>query len=174
MRHLLIALFLLTPGFAAAQSVQDQIVSQLTAQGFTRIEVSRTLLGRVKIEARSPRLERELVFNPVTGEILRDYWEDRDDGGSVSPRVLIPRVGDDGDRGTVTAASSGKGGSSGGNSGSGSSGSGGSDDDRADDDRSGHGGGGDDRTGSDDDRSDDDSGRGRGRGRGGDSDGEDD
>ena len=176
MRHLLIALFLLTPGFAAAQSVQDQIVSQLTAQGFTRIEVSRTLLGRVKIEARSPRLERELVFNPVTGEILRDYWEDRDDGGSVSPRVLIPRVGDDGDRGTVTAASSGKGGSSGGNSGSGSSssGSGGSDGDRADDDRSGHGGGGDDRTGSDDDRSDDDSGRGRGRGRGGDSDGEDD
>ena len=183
MRYLLLALFLTIPGLAAAQSVQDQIVSQLTAQGFTRIEVSRTLLGRVKIEARSPSLERELVFNPVTGEILRDYWQDRDDGESATPRVLIPRAGDDDDgRGTVASSSgsssnSGNGGSGGsggsGSSGSGSGSSGGSghDDDRADDDRSGRGGG--DRSESDDDRSDDDSGRGRGRGRGGD-DGDDD
>ena len=178
MKHLLMALLLAMPGLAAAQSVQDQIVSQLTAQGFTRIEISRTLLGRVKIEARSARLERELVFNPVTGEILRDYWEDRDDGGSATPRVLIPRAGDeDDDRGTVTTSSAA--GPSGGasNSGSGSTGSS-RDDDRDDDDRSGRDSD-DDRSDSDDDRADDDraeddSGRGRGRGRGGDDDRDDD
>ena len=174
MKHLLMALLLAMPGLAAAQSVQDQIVSQLTAQGFTRIEISRTLLGRVKIEARSARLERELVFNPVTGEILRDYWEDRDDGGSATPRVLIPRAGDeDDDRGTVTTSSS----SGPSNSGSGSTGSS-RDDDRDDDDRSGRDSD-DDRSDSDDDRADDDraeddSGRGRGRGRGGDDDRDDD
>ena len=188
MRHVLIALFLLLPGLATAQSVQDQIVSQLTAQGFTRIEVSRTLLGRVKIEARSATLERELVFNPVTGEILRDYWEDRDDGSAAAPRVLIPRVGDDDDRPTTSAAASAGRGSGSGNSG-GSSGSS-RDDDRADDDRSGSGNGGgssrsddrddddsaeDDRAADDrDDDRDDDSGRGRGRGRGGDDDRGDD
>ena len=168
MRYLLIALFLLTSGLATAQSVQDQIVSQLTAQGFTRIEVSRTLLGRIKIDAKSATLDRELVFNPVTGEILRDYWHDNTPAANA-PRVLIPRVDDrNDDSRTATSASAG--------SGRGSSGSGRddgkADNDRGDDDRSGRGGG-DDRAGRDDHGSDDDSGRGRGRGRGGD-DGRDD
>ena len=173
MRHLLIVLFLLLPGLASAQSVQEQIVSQLTAQGFTRIEISRTLLGRVKIEARSPSLDRELVFNPATGEILRDYWQNRSDG-SAAPRVLIPDAHSDDDRRTAASTSggnsgSGRGGSgaSGSNSGSGSSSSGRGSDDRADDDRSGNSGSGSDRSGRDDgtDRDDD---KGRGRGRGGD------
>ena len=170
MKHLLTALLLAFPGLAAAQSVQDQIVSQLTAQGFTRIEVSRTLLGRVKIEALSPTLERELVFNPATGEILRDYWEDRDDGEAATPRVLISRPDDNDDRrSSASSASAGRGdtGSSGGGGNSGSS----RDDDRDDDDRSGRD---DDRSDRDDDRDDDDSGRGRGRGRGGDDDRDDD
>ncbi len=82
------------PMAAAAQSVQDSIIAQLQAQGFDRIEVSRTLLGRVVLNATSNRLERELVFNPVTGEILRDYWEERgDENDWVSPRVLVPNVG---------------------------------------------------------------------------------
>lgn len=149
MRHFLTALFLLVPGFAGAQSVQDQILSQLTAQGFTRIEVSRTLLGRVKIEARSASLDRELVFNPVTGEILRDYWQDNA-ADVATPRVLVPgRDRDDKGGRAVAATSSGKSGSSGG---------------RGDDDRSGRGGRNDDRnhedrSGSHADGSDDDSDR---------------
>jgi hypothetical protein len=169
MRHVLMILFLLCPGLASAQSVQDQIVSQLTAQGFSRIEVSRTLLGRIKIDARSANLDRELVFNPVTGEILRDYWRDRDDG-VASPRVLVPSADDrNDDRSGGRANNSGSGSSGGsgrddddsrdddsGSGGSGSSGSGGDDSgsgrDREDDDRSGDGGGGGDR---DDDGKDD-------------------
>ncbi|MFZ3581070.1 PepSY domain-containing protein [Loktanella sp. DJP18] len=133
MKYLLIVLLLLAPAAAQAQSVQDQIMTQLTAQGFTRIEVSRTLLGRVKIEARSPTLERELVFNPSTGEILRDYWQDRDDDDGSRPRVRISQANDDRDGADD-------------NSGRGSFSSGGGDD-RADD--------GDDRDDDSDDRDDD-------------------
>lgn len=76
-----------TPQFAAAQSVQDQIVSQLRAQGFSEITLQRTWLGRVRVIAKRDDLRRELVFDPQTGEILRDYWrEDNDDG----PRLFNP------------------------------------------------------------------------------------
>ena len=162
MRHLLIALFLLVPGLGHAQSVQDQIVTQLTTQGFTRIEVSRTLLGRVKIEARSDSLDRELVFNPSTGEILRDYWRARgDDDDSNRPRVLIPQVSDRNDdrdeRGGSIVGSSGKDRDDDDKAedDARSDRSGNDDDltDRSDDDRSGSGGGGDDDD--DDDREDD-------------------
>ena len=76
---------------AAAQTaghpVQDRIIAQLTEQGFTRVRISNTLLGRVRIYATSPEYTREIIFNPRTGEILRDYWDDEDDrgGGLVSP-----------------------------------------------------------------------------------------
>mgnify|MGYP006955165040 CR=1 FL=1 len=60
-----------TPQLALAQSVQDQIVSQLRGQGFTEISLQRTWLGRVRVIALRDDLRRELVFNPQTGEILR-------------------------------------------------------------------------------------------------------
>ena len=134
------------PGQALAQTAEDRIVRQLQAQGYRDIRVRRTLLGRVRILARRGSQEREIVLSPATGEILRDYWEDEDDG-----RVLRS---DD-------------------RSGSGRSGSGrddkdddrddGKDDDRddgkdddkdddRDDDNSGRGGGGDDDDDDDDDR----------------------
>ncbi len=74
----------------ARAGVQDAIIAQLTDQGFTHIRVSNTFLGRVRIFATSPKLTREIIFNPRTGEILRDYWDDDDDdddagGGLVSP-----------------------------------------------------------------------------------------
>lgn len=59
-----------------ASQVQDAIVNQLKAQGFTNIHIGRTLLGRVRIDATSDKQSREIVFNPRTGEILRDYWSD--------------------------------------------------------------------------------------------------
>ncbi len=84
------------PQAAAAQSVQDQIVTQLRAQGFTEIALNRTWLGRVRVIAVRDDLRRELVFNPQTGEILRDYWVDADDAG---PRILNPGGGSDDDAG---------------------------------------------------------------------------
>lgn len=62
------------PGFAGP--IEDSIVRQLREQGFSQIEVRRTLLGRSRIIARSRDLYREIVVSPVTGEILRDYWRE--------------------------------------------------------------------------------------------------
>ena len=76
-----------------AQSIQDSIVMQLQEQGYTDIVVNRTLLGRVRVVARNQTHERELVFNPTTGELLRDYW--RAIGESKrSNLTIIPRIAD--------------------------------------------------------------------------------
>lgn len=56
----------------SGQSVQDQIVAQLQEQGYGRIVVSRTFLGRVRVTAERGDRKREIVVNPITGEILRD------------------------------------------------------------------------------------------------------
>lgn len=64
---------------ASAQTAEDRIVRQLRAQGFEEIEVSRTLLGRVRIVAVEDDTLREIVLNPSTGAILRDYWTEIDD-----------------------------------------------------------------------------------------------
>ena len=81
---------------ALAQSAQDSIVAQLSQQGFRNITVSRTFLGRTRILATSNDLRREIVFNPTTGEILRDYWEDLDDDeDDESPRLINPAGGSD-------------------------------------------------------------------------------
>ncbi len=85
----------LAPAPAAADGIQDAIVAQLADQGFTHVRVSKTFLGRVRLYATSPDYTREIILNPRTGEILRDYWvavDERggghdDDGGGhiVSP-----------------------------------------------------------------------------------------
>lgn len=62
----------------AAPSV-DQIVAQLEAQGYDDIDVERTWLGRIRIEAESKTREREIIINPRTGEILRDFSYANDD-----------------------------------------------------------------------------------------------
>ena len=66
------------PGAADAAGT-DAIVSQLGEQGYRRITVSRTLLGRVRILATAPGRRREIILNPRTGELLRDYMQSSDD-----------------------------------------------------------------------------------------------
>jgi len=73
---------------ASAGAIEDRIVQQLKDQGFTEIEMSRTWLGRVRIEAESGTHEREIILNPRTGEILRDYWEGPDH--SAGPQIVNP------------------------------------------------------------------------------------
>lgn len=60
----------------------DAITQQLSAQGYDRIKVSKTFLGLVRVEAQRKGLQREIIFNPRTGEILRDYWEVEEDDDS--------------------------------------------------------------------------------------------
>lgn len=56
-----------------ADAITDRVVANLENQGFTVVQMDRTWLGRMWILAESLDVRREIVFNPVTGEILRDY-----------------------------------------------------------------------------------------------------
>ena len=95
----------LIPGASFAQTVEQAIIDQLAQQGFTRISVSRTLLGRTLIRATSGSMSREIVFNPTTGVILRDYWEDLDDDDDDGSRLINPRSSST-DRSGVSSPSS--------------------------------------------------------------------
>lgn len=150
---------------AMAQSYADDLVKQLSGQGYADISVETTFLGRVRIVAQGEGGHREIILNPRTGEILRDLWIA---AGGAAPKVTIVDHSSSGsgtgrDDGGDDNSGSGSGDdddNSGGdddNSGSGSgddnSGSGSDDDDNGgDDDNSGSGSGGD---GRDDDRNDD-------------------
>lgn len=61
------------PALADAASVRDRIVTLLREDGYSEIRVSRTLLGRMRFVATRRDAEREIVVNPNTGVILRDY-----------------------------------------------------------------------------------------------------
>lgn len=86
----ILILGLLLAGPVAAATVDEVITAQLRAQGYRIDEVSYTLLGRIYIGASMGNLRRELVINPRTGEILRDYQGvilQADGGGSASAQV---------------------------------------------------------------------------------------
>ena len=66
------------PGSALAQTLltpRDRVIAALEEQGYQVTRVRKTWLGRVQIRARAGDLRREIVLNPNTGEVLRDYVE---------------------------------------------------------------------------------------------------
>jgi hypothetical protein len=65
---------------ALAESPVDAVIRQLEGFGYRDISVRRTLLGRVRVQARRGADEREIVLDPRTGEILRDLLRARDGG----------------------------------------------------------------------------------------------
>lgn len=75
MRWLLLRLVLIfgsaAPSFA--DGISDQVLANLKAQGYHVVQMDRTWLGRMWILAENGEVRREIVFNPGTGEILRDY-----------------------------------------------------------------------------------------------------
>lgn len=74
MKRVLVVMALLVLGAkAGADTISDQVVRNLRAQGFEVVQMDRTWLGRMWILARNDTLQREVVFNPATGEVLRDY-----------------------------------------------------------------------------------------------------
>jgi phosphopantothenoylcysteine synthetase/decarboxylase len=94
------SLLIAPPAFAQRASVVDQVITQLKSQGYTRITVGRTLLGRTRIVARNDEMRREIIINPSTGEVLRDYWEvnaddDRRDDNDRSSSGSSRRESDD-------------------------------------------------------------------------------
>lgn len=76
MKRLLLAasvLVALSGGPAQARTVEEQVLTSLVGQGYTIIEHGYTFLGRLRIVAVNGEFQREIVVNPGTGEILRDY-----------------------------------------------------------------------------------------------------
>lgn len=66
-------------GAAHAETRVEAIARHLAEQGYHDIEIGRTFLGRARIEAEKNGMEREIIVNPRTGEILRDYWDEEGD-----------------------------------------------------------------------------------------------
>ena len=58
---------------ALAMSVEQRLVVSLKAQGYVILEDGYTWLGRLRIVAENSQYHREIVVNPETGEVLRDY-----------------------------------------------------------------------------------------------------
>ena len=77
-----------------AQSLIDQAVSQLTEQGYSRIEVKR-LGTTVKVEAQKGDRELEVVYDSATGDILKQEVNQIRDTDDTTPGVYISGRGDD-------------------------------------------------------------------------------
>lgn len=86
-----VAAFIATPGFS--QDYEADIMAQLQGQGYQGITLSHTWLGRTRIVAMLDGDLREIVFDPNTGEILRDLsrlavadagTDSDNDGGQVA------------------------------------------------------------------------------------------
>ncbi|MDC0738734.1 hypothetical protein N6L24_10620 [Cognatishimia sp. SS12] len=73
----------------ASATTLEALLAELEAQGYHEIEISRTWLGRIRIEAESATHERELILDRGSLEILRDYAEpqdgDDDDADKAAP-----------------------------------------------------------------------------------------
>ena len=109
-------------GAGLAATFADDVVSQLSKQGFINILSETTWLGRVRITANRNGGLREIVLNPRTGEILRDIWSP--DGNQTGQVPIVDDVsGASGGGGTGSGSDGGSGGSGSG-SGDGGSGSG--------------------------------------------------
>lgn len=68
----------------------DKLTAQLRKQGFEKIDISRTWLGRTRIVARSDTFRREIILNSRSGEILRDYWEQIGENGESESGLFDP------------------------------------------------------------------------------------
>lgn len=89
------------PGVALASQNEADVALRLRREGFSITLRQRTLLGRIRFQARKGQVFREVVMDPASGEILRDYSED-----------IATELGSD-TRGSGTSGSSGGGGTGG-------------------------------------------------------------
>lgn len=71
---LTLALFVAAlPATAQTDGLRDRIVQELIEDGYREITVNRTFLRRLRFVGENERSRREIIVNPVTGVILRDY-----------------------------------------------------------------------------------------------------
>ena len=70
---LAVALWVGIIGAGWARTVEEQLLASLQAQGYVVLDLGYTFLGRLRVVAENGEIRREIVVNPGTGEILRDY-----------------------------------------------------------------------------------------------------
>ncbi|NNJ67174.1 MAG: hypothetical protein HKP54_03980, partial [Boseongicola sp.] len=79
---------------------RETIINELREDGFQEIRISRTLLGRTRFVATNETMRREIVVNPTSGVVLRDYirfLRDRDDDDNGGFGQGSPHSGNDED-----------------------------------------------------------------------------
>ena len=75
---LILCLAFATPVFADGVSAARVWIAELRARGYSDIEQSRTWLGRIRITAERGEIEREIILDRTTGEVLRDVSRSED------------------------------------------------------------------------------------------------
>lgn len=93
-----LAMAVLAAAPVLAETVVERIERELVQQGFTTIKSHRTWLGRVLIDATNATEKREIVVNPTSGEILRDFTRTLGGQGSADLPVSILPTPDGGSR----------------------------------------------------------------------------
>lgn len=88
------AVFVTIAAAGHAQSIADQAVRQLTAQGYSRIEVKR-LGTTVKIEAQRNGRELEVVYDAATGAILKQDVNRIRPSDDTTPGIYVSGRGHD-------------------------------------------------------------------------------
>lgn len=111
----------------ATVAPEDQVARSLKNDGFSIVSQRRTLLGRVRFVATRGTTEREVVLDPSSGEILRDYSRvsegDRESDGRNGASGTSSGTGSGG--GTTGGGETGGGETGGGETGGGETGGGG-------------------------------------------------
>ncbi|MEM7717978.1 MAG: hypothetical protein AAF222_02150 [Pseudomonadota bacterium] len=82
----------------ANEAVKERVVRELREDGYNDIRVGRTFLGRMRFVANKEGSRREVVVNPATGVVLRDYVAviGNADGRSSDARASAPDEEDSG------------------------------------------------------------------------------
>lgn len=107
----------------ATVAPEEQVARSLRGDGFNIVSQRRTLLGRVRFVATRGSTEREVVVDPSSGEILRDYSRasegNRDNAGTAGDTAGSAGAGtggggSNGGGGTTDGGGTGGGGETGG------------------------------------------------------------
>ena len=70
---LIVALFFAAPVQAEGHTLHDRVVQVLVDDGYLEIRISRTWLGRTRFVGTNEVSRREIIINPNTSVVLRDY-----------------------------------------------------------------------------------------------------
>ena len=78
---MILVLTLLVAHPALSQTKEAQLLEQLHAQGYVLVEKSTSWLGRIIFDLENETHDREVIFNPVNGTVMREFTETKHGSG---------------------------------------------------------------------------------------------